>query len=389
MHIGILRQCAGMRLVPLTPKAVEQALQWESTISVESGTGDNGGWTDDQYRDVGATVLAHGEEVVAQSDLVVTVDGSDPNYWAKASSGTVVVGLLKPWTVSLDEVKVWLDAGITAMSMDAIPRISRAQSMDVLSSLATVMGYRAVIVAAERLRNFFPLLMTAAGTIPPARVLVLGAGVAGLQAIATAHRLGAVVEAFDTRPEVKEQVESLGASFLSLDVRTQSTQDGYGSSLDAEDERRETDRLQEAIAKADVVITTAQIPGKPAPVLIPEAAVAAMRPGSVIIDLAAESGGNTAITKAGEEVLFHGVRVIGAVNLASELPHDASQLYSRNMMNFLSLLSTEAIAWDDQHTVRLPDDELVTRTTIIHQGNISHPGLQERWQRSGLHVAHR
>jgi NAD(P) transhydrogenase subunit alpha len=261
----------------------------------------------------------------------------------------VLIGFLQPLTDPEGLARLQ-EHRVTAFAMESIPRITRAQPMDALSSQATVSGYKAVLLAAERLPRFFPMLMTAAGTVTPAKVLVLGAGVAGLQAIATSRRLGAVVSGFDVRPIVKEQVESLGATFLELSVRGEETEGGYARELTPEQQAQQQADLAERIADFDVVITTALIPGRPAPRLIPASAVEAMRPGSVIVDLAAEAGGNCELTKPGEESVAHGVTIVGLTNLPSTMPFHASQLYSRNVTALLQLLVADGelkLDWDD------------------------------------------
>jgi H+-translocating NAD(P) transhydrogenase subunit alpha len=266
--------------------------------------------------------------------------------------GQVLVGFLEPLT-DAEGIDRIASRGVTGFAMESIPRITRAQPMDALSSQSTVSGYKAVLLAAERLPRFFPMLMTAAGTVPPAKVLVLGAGVAGLQAIATARRLGAVVTGFDVRPVVKEQVESLGASFLDLAVRGEEAEGGYARELDEEQQRQQQAELAARIPDFDVVITTALIPGRPAPRLIPAPAVAAMRPGSVIVDLAAEAGGNCELTEPGTEVTREGVTVVGLLNLPSTMPYHASQLYARNVAALLQHLAPDgelALDWDDEIT---------------------------------------
>ncbi|WP_338055079.1 Re/Si-specific NAD(P)(+) transhydrogenase subunit alpha [Sulfobacillus harzensis] len=390
MKIGLVHEGHGETLVALTPDSVQRLVSKGHTITVEAGAGNAAGFNDQQYCDAGATIQEERKALVVESDVIATVTGPrEAAEWGELSPGTVVVGMLKPFSAPVRLYEHWAEAGVTALSMDALPRISRAQSMDVLSSLSTVMGYRAAIIAAERVRKFFPLLMTAAGTIPPARVLILGAGVAGLQAIATAHRLGARVEAFDTRPEVREQVESLGATFLTLDVESQATQDGYATELADDAHKKENERLREPVARADAIITTAQIPGQRAPILITREMLSGMRPGSVIIDLAAETGGNTEVTKVGESVFYAGVEVVGSRNLASELPHDASQLFGRNLANFLQYLEDAGITWNAQHEVSLPDDEIVNRTMLIHEGRLLHAGLLKRQGGGVLDVTHR
>ena len=266
--------------------------------------------------------------------------------------GQVLIGFLEPLT-DKEGVERLARRGVTGFALESIPRITRAQPMDALSSQATVSGYKAALLAAERLPRFFPMLMTAAGTVPPAKVLVLGAGVAGLQAIATARRLGAVVSGFDVRPVVREQVESLGASFLDLGVVGEETEGGYAQELTDEDQRRQQEALESQIPTFDVVITTALIPGRPAPKLIPASAIAAMRDGSVIVDLAAEAGGNTELTEPGEDVVREGVSIVGLTNLPSSVPVHASQLYARNVHALLMHLAPEGeltLDWDDEIT---------------------------------------
>lgn len=389
MKIGLVRESPTESMVALTPDGVNRLTAMDCSVTVQVGAGVKAGFSDQSYAAQGAVIVEDVTSILAGVDLVATVHGADGEDWSAARPGTVLIGLLKPLSAPLEGLEQLARAGITALSLDALPRISRAQSMDVLSSLSTVGGYRAVILAAERLRKFFPLLMTAAGTIAPARVLVLGCGVAGLQAIATAHRLGAIVEAFDTRPEVKEQVESLGATFLTVGVMSAATQDGYGSQLDREAHRQELLSLQDPVARADVIVCTAQIPGQRAPILVTREMMAAMAPGSVIVDLAAEGGGNTEVTKAGQEVDLGGVLVLGPEHIASQIPGAASQLYSRNLSNFIALLVQQGIGWDPDHAVELPDDEVVTRTTITHRGTIVHPGVLTRIQQRGvLDVSH-
>ncbi len=372
-------------MVALSPDSVRRLSQAGHRVSIQSEAGTNAGWPDAEYRDSGAIVSPQLEEVVKASDIIAAVEaGWDLSIWRLARPGTAVVGLLKPYAAPTELFEAMAQSGITALSLDSLPRISRAQSMDVLSSLSTVMGYRAVILAAERLRRFFPLLMTAAGTIAPARVLVLGAGVAGLQAIATAHRMGAIVEAFDTRPEVREQVESLGASFITMDVQSTHTQDGYAEELAEDAHQRETDRLAGPVARADAIITTAQIPGRRAPILITSDMIREMKPGSVIVDLTAETGGNTDETRLGEEVDFAAIRILGPKKIASQLPRDASQLFSRNLANFLNYLQEAPISWDPDHHLALPDDDLIQRTLVVHEGSILHPGLRQRIGEGGM-----
>jgi NAD(P) transhydrogenase subunit alpha len=280
------------------------------------------------------------------------VQKPSPEQVAQMREGDVLIAFLQPLT-DAEGIERLRSQGVIGFAMESIPRITRAQSMDALSSQATVAGYKAVLLAAERLPKFFPMLTTAAGTVPPAKVLVLGAGVAGLQALATARRLGAVVSGFDVRPVVKEQVESLGATFLDLGVRGEETEGGYAAELTPEQQGKQQAALEERLPDFDVVITTAAIPGRPAPKLIPASAVAAMRPGSVIVDLAAETGGNCELTRPGEEIVESGVTVVGFTNLASTMPAHASQLYARNVMALLQHIAPEGVLqldWEDEIT---------------------------------------
>jgi NAD(P) transhydrogenase subunit alpha len=289
---------------------------------------------------------------VYDAEGVVKVRKPSADETNRLRDGQLLIGFLEPLTDAEGIARVG-ERGVVAFAMESIPRITRAQPMDALSSQSTVSGYKAVILAAERLPKFFPMLMTAAGTVAPAKVLVLGAGVAGLQAIATAHRLGAIVAGFDVRPVVREQVESLGASFLDLGVIGEETAGGYAQELTEEQQRLQQERLAERIPDYDVVITTALIPGRPAPTLIPAAAVAGMRPGSVIVDLASEAGGNCELTEPGSEVEREGVRIVGLTNVAATMPFHASQLYSRNVAALLQHLAPEGelrLDFDDEIT---------------------------------------
>jgi H+-translocating NAD(P) transhydrogenase subunit alpha len=292
------------------------------------------------------------DAVLGQSEAIVMVQKPSADQVGKLRSGDVLVAFLEPLT-DAEGIQRLRTQGVVAFAMESIPRITRAQPMDALSSQATVGGYKAALLAAERLPKFFPMLTTAAGTVPPAKVLVLGAGVAGLQALATARRLGAVVSGFDVRPVVKEQVESLGATFLDLGIRGEETEGGYAAELTPEQQAQQQGALEERLPEFDVVITTAAVPGRPAPKLIPEAAVHAMRPGSVIVDLAAETGGNCALTKPGEEIVESGVTIVGLLNLPSTMPTHASQLYARNVMALLQHLAPEGelkLDWEDEIT---------------------------------------
>jgi NAD(P) transhydrogenase subunit alpha len=319
-------------------------------VVVEPGAGDAASFPDGAYADAGAEIGAGAWD----ADIVVKVRKPSDAEVERLRDGQVLVGFLQPLN-DAEGIERLARRGVTAFAMESIPRITRAQSMDALSSQATVSGYKAALLAADRLPKFFPMLMTAAGTVAPAKVLVLGAGVAGLQAIATARRLGAVVTGFDVRPVVKEQVESLGATFLELGIRGEETEGGYARELTEEEQRRQQDELSARMPEFDVVITTALVPGRPAPKLIPASAVAAMRPGSVIVDLAAEAGGNCELTEPGAEVERDGVTIVGLTDLPSTMPFHASQLYSRNVAAFLAHLAPDGelrLDFDDEITAQ-------------------------------------
>ena len=306
-------------------------------VVVERGAGEAAGFADGEYEAAGAR-LAGSDALLREAAAVVRVGPPSAAEVEELAPGTILIAFLAPLT-DPEGIRRLQERGVVAFAMESIPRITRAQSMDALSSQSTVAGYKAAVLAADRLPRLFPLLMTAAGTVAPAKVLVLGAGVAGLQAIATARRLGAVVSAFDTRPVVREQVESLGATFLDLGVRGEETASGYAVELTPEQQAQQTQALAERMAEMDVVITTALIPGRPAPRLIPAAAVASMRLGSVIVDLAAEAGGNCELTEPGAEIVRDGVTIVGATNLAATMPYHASQLYARNVTALLQHLA--------------------------------------------------
>jgi H+-translocating NAD(P) transhydrogenase subunit alpha len=336
MNVGVPRETEpGERRVALVPDAVARLVAGGFDVLVERGAGESAFFGDKVYTDAGARVT---ESVYPEGEVIAKVQKPSTQEIASLRQGTVLIGFLQPLTDE-ETIKRLGDRGVTAFAMESIPRITRAQSMDALSSQSTVAGYKGALLAAERLPRFFPMLMTAAGTVTPAKVLVLGAGVAGLQAIATAHRLGAVVSGYDVRPVVKEQVESLGASFLDVGVVGEETAGGYARELSPEEQQRQQEALEQRIPEYDVVITTALIPGRPAPALIPASAVAAMRPGSVIVDLAAEAGGNCELTEPGEEIEREGVTIVGFTNLPSSMPAHASQLYSRNVTALLTHLA--------------------------------------------------
>jgi NAD(P) transhydrogenase subunit alpha len=315
-------------------------------VEVQRGAGQEASFTDGAYEEAGASLV----DRALDADIVVKISPPSADEAAALRSGAVLVGFLAPLTDTAGIGRLQ-ERGVIAFAMESIPRITRAQPLDALSSQATVSGYKAALLAAENLPRFFPMLMTAAGTVIPAKVLVLGAGVAGLQAIATARRLGAVVTGFDVRPVVKEQVESLGAIFLELSVRGEETEGGYAKELTPEQQAQQQAELAAKIVEFDVVITTALVPGRPAPRLIPASAVEAMRPGSVIVDLAAEAGGNCELTSPGEIAVKHDVTLVGLTNLPSTMPYHASQLYSRNVVALVQLLVEDGelkLDWSDE-----------------------------------------
>jgi NAD(P) transhydrogenase subunit alpha len=338
MRIGVAKETTpGERRVALVPDVVSRLTGAGFDVLVEKGAGEASSFLDIAYSEAGASLV---DGVLGQVEGIVKVQKPSAEEAGKLRQGDLLIGFLDPLT-DQEGVRRLADAGVVAFAMESIPRITRAQPMDALSSQATVSGYKGALLAAERLPKFFPMLTTAAGTVPPAKVLVLGAGVAGLQAIATARRLGAVVSGFDVRPVVKEQVESLGASFLDLGIRGGETAGGYATELTPEQQAQQQAELDKRLPDYDVVITTAAIPGRPAPKLIPASAVHAMRPGSVIVDLAAETGGNCELTKPGEETVESGVSIVGLTNLPSTMPTHASQLYARNVVALLTHLAPE------------------------------------------------
>jgi proton-translocating NAD(P)+ transhydrogenase subunit alpha len=348
MRVGIPRETAAGELrVALVPDAIARLEGFD--VSVERGAGEAAGFTDGAYADAGAELV---EDAWRGVDAVVKVGKPSAAEVEKLESGRVLIAFLQPLSDRAG-IELLAGKGVLGFAMESIPRTTRAQSMDALSSQATVAGYKAVLLAADALPRFFPMLTTAAGTIAPARALVLGAGVAGLQAIATARRLGAVVSGFDVRPAVREQVQSLGAAFLDLGVVGEETEGGYARELTPEEQARQQEALAERIPDFDVVVTTAAIPGRPAPRLIPAAAVEKMRPGSVIVDLAAETGGNCELTRPGEVIDVGGVTVIGTLNLPATMATHASQLYARNVSALLDHLAPGGelqLDWEDEIT---------------------------------------
>src|SRR5262245_47973828 len=364
MKVGVAKESGpGETRVAVVPDTARRLVADRADVLVERGAGEAATFADAAYEEAGSRLVS-AEELYAEADVLCKVRRPSSEEVGRLREGQVLLALLQP-LVDPRLVRALAQRGVTAFSMDSIPRVTRAQPMDALSSQSTVSGYKAAVLAAEHLGKFFPMLTTAAGTIPPAKVLVLGAGVAGLQAIATARRLGAVVSAFDVRPVVKEQVESLGASFLELDVEGAEGVGGYAVALAEDQHEREQELIARHAAESDAVITTALIPGRPAPELITESAVAGMRAGSVIVDLAAEAGGNCAVTRPGETIEVGGVTVVGLTNLPATMPVHASQMYSRNVQAFLGLIVKDgALALDF-------DDEIVRDTCVAHDGKVT------------------
>ena len=354
MRVGVPAETqSGERRVALVPDAVPRLTGAGLEVAVESGAGLSAYASDDAYRDAGATVVA---DVLADSDVVLGVAPLRPEQIDRLRPGTITISFLP--TDDAARVERMAARGVTAFSMELVPRISRAQSMDALTSQALVAGYRCALVAAQRLPRFFPLFMTAAGTVAPAKVLVLGAGVAGLQAIATARRLGAVVQAYDVRAASADEVRSMGATFIELDLEALEGAGGYAREMTDDRAARQRELLTPYLADSDAVITTAAVPGRKAPLLVTADMVAAMRPGSVVVDLAAESGGNCELSRPGEDVDHHGVLVWGAKDLASSMPVHASQLYARNISNLLLLMTHEGEVVPDF------DDEIVATACV-------------------------
>src|SRR5689334_3367424 len=380
MLIGVPREIAtGERRVALVPEVVPQLARAGHKVTLERDAGLRAGFTDDAYRTAGAEVVDSAEEIYAAAQMILKVqrpgreESSGEAELDMMRDGTVLIGLLQP---SADPAlfQQLAERNVTALTMELVPRTTRAQMMDALSSQSTVAGYKAVLLAANALQKFFPMLMTAAGTVRPARVLVIGAGVAGLQAIATARRIGAVVEAFDTRPVVKEQVKSLGATFVELDVHGEDAQDsgGYAKELSARHIQREKELIHERALQADVIITTALIPGRPAPVLVTAETVRAMRPGSVIVDLAGEQGGNCELSVPGETVVRQDVTIIAPLHISSDLAYHASQMYARNLVALVTLLAPKG-----ELNLNFADD-IIDAVTIVAGGEVRHPATRQR-----------
>ena len=369
MIVGVPKEtAAGERRVALVPELVAKLVQAGLTVHVQTGAGSAAGFLDAAYAEKGASIEA---DVLGEADVVLKVQPPTPDEVDQMQDGKTLIGFLQPHSAAA-AIRALAGRHITAFAMELMPRITRAQSMDALSAMSTVAGYKAVLIAANLLPKFFPLLMTAAGTVTPARVLVIGAGVAGLQAIGTARRLGAVIDAYDTRPAVKEQVESLGAKFVELGLETRDAEDkgGYAKAQSEEFYTKQQRMMLECVRAADVVITTALVPGQRAPVLISEEMVRAMRPGSVIVDLAAEQGGNCALTEPGQETVRHGVLIVGPTNVASSLAFHASQMYARTVTSFLMHLLKDG-------TIHLDlADDLTRGPLVTHGGEIVHDAVK-------------
>ncbi len=368
VNILVAKETAdGERRVALVPGLVKKLLALDTRILIESGAGQAAGIPDELYSQAGAEVVA--DLPLADAGILLRVQAPETGAIDALPGGAVLIGLLSPH-LNADRIARMRDRQLTAFAMELVPRISRAQSMDVLSSQASVAGYRAALIAAQHLQRFFPMLTTAAGTIRPAKVLVIGAGVAGLQAIATARRLGAIVEGYDVRAATREQVESLGARFVDTGVSAEG-EGGYARELTAEEKAQQQQVLAQHIAQADAVITTAAIPGRAAPRIISRAMVEAMKPGAVVVDLAAESGGNCELTRPGETVFEGSVQVVGPVAIPSTLAEHASEMYSRNLMNFISPFIKEgavAIDWED---------EIYATSVLTHAGEVRHAPTRE------------
>ncbi len=377
MTVGIVQESAeGETRVALVPQHVPSVLRLADSVIVQAGSGDASGHSDDEYTERGASVVSTRDEVLGQADVVLRVrsGAASPDSATDIRSmkeGSAVVGFLDPYTPH-ESFQAMRERRIASFAMELVPRITRAQSMDALSAMANLAGYKSVLLAASELPKMFPMMMTAAGTIVPAKVFIVGVGVAGLQAIATAKRLGAVVSAYDIRPAVKDQVKSLGAKFVEMELSTDDAEGsgGYAREMTEDFYRKQREMMTETVRESDVVITTAAVPGKRAPILVTEDMVKAMHAGTVVVDLGAERGGNCEVTEPGKSVVKHGVHVIGPVNVPATMPRDASQLYSKNVSAFLETIVKEKAVVIDQ------EDEIVAASLVTHEGSI--PNEQTR-----------
>ena len=379
MIAGILKESfPDEKRVALIPADIPSLGKAGAEIVIESEAGTAAGFPDETYGEKGARIAEKRGDIFAFSDVLLMARGAGANPQAALSDiqlmkeGQIVIGLLDPFSAP-ELVQELATRGVSSFAMELIPRITRAQSMDSLSSMATITGYKAALLAAEELPRMFPMLMTASGTIVPARVFVVGAGVAGLQAIATSRRLGAIVQAYDIRPASREQVLSLGAKFVEMELEMGKTEDkgGYAKAMDEEFYRKQREMMSQVVSESDVVITTAAVPGKKAPILVTEEMVKGMKPGSVIVDVAAERGGNCELTEAGKTIKKHGVTISGPANLPATVPYHASQMYSKNVSNFLLLLVK-----DGKLTIDL-EDEILRETLVTHEGEIMNARIRE------------
>ncbi len=358
--------------VAVTPEGVVKLTSMGLKVMVESGAGVASSYMDETYVEAGAIIEKDKASLLKQCDILLAVQTPEQAVLDQLKPGTVLIAFL--WPIQNGELVEFLKKKeISSLAMDTIPRISRAQSMDALSSMANIAGYKAALLGSNKLDKYLPMMMTAAGTIPPAKVLVLGAGVAGLQAIATCKRLGAVVEAFDIRPVVKEQVESLGAKFVEVSIEEDKPESkgGYAKELSDRNKEKQREVIHQHVKKSDIVITTAQIPGRPAPLLVTKEMVEDMSPGSVIVDIAAEQGGNCEVTKPGEDIVHHGVNVLGPLNIPSSLAYHASKLYSKNMLSLMDLLI------DEGKPLFNFDDEIILNATVTYEGELISPFVKD------------
>ncbi len=373
LKIAILKETTDFeRRAAASPETVKKLCALGLAVSMEAGAGREASFTDEMFVAAGAAIEQNFEQALKGADIVLKVQPPHPDELKHMKPGAILIGLLAPYT-NQNLIAALAQKNITAFSMELVPRITRAQSMDVLSSQSNLSGYKAVLDACEYFGRALPMMMTAAGTIAPARVFVMGAGVAGLQAIATAKRLGAIVSATDVRPAAKEQVQSLGGTFIAVEdeeFKQAETAGGYAKQMSAEYQAKQQALVEETIKKQDIVITTALIPGRAAPRLVSEAMVASMKPGSVVVDLAVESGGNCAVSQPGQVVDYNGVRVVGHINVPSRLPTDASALYAKNLFNLLNLIVKDgavSINWDD---------DIIKGIALTHEGQIVHPNFK-------------
>lgn len=372
MKLAVLKERReGEKRVAATPETVKKFTQLGFSVSVEAGAGDNSSIPDGAFKDAGATIAKSAKDAAKGADVILKVQGMDKKEMVALPKGAILAAVLRPHA-EMDNIKALGKAGITAFAMELMPRITRAQSMDVLSSQSNLAGYKSVLDAAGVYGRAFPMMMTAAGTVAPAKVLVMGAGVAGLQAIATAKRLGAIVSATDVRMAAKEQVESLGANFVMVEddeAKDAETSGGYAREMSKAYQKKQAALIAETITKQDIVITTALIPGRPAPMLITKAMVKTMKPGSVIVDLAVEMGGNCELSKPGKVVEVDGVKIVGHLNVPSRLAADASALYAKNLFNFISLIVDA-----EKKELKIDwEDEVMTGTAMTKDGKLVHP----------------